>query len=166
MLHMEKLRPERWSALLEVTELQEERIWTLVSLTPESRGSSSTVHLVLLKPWAVWPELQKEVSSDSCSPWLSDHRRACRTLGLLGLSGWRALWGGVWRGRKPSLVMPTPSRKHLRLLARLWAEGSCVGSLLSQAGDSFWGQRVNSDLGYLGVHLGRWVSSGIFWDGI
>ena len=63
MLRVGKLRPERWNALLEVTELQvDRRIWTQVSLTPEPRGSSSTVCLVLLKPGGEGLQEQEEMS--------------------------------------------------------------------------------------------------------
>ena len=52
MLQVKKLRPERGNALLEVTELQvDRRIWTQVSLTPEPRGSSSTICLVFAEAW-------------------------------------------------------------------------------------------------------------------
>ena len=65
-LPVKKLRPERGKALLEVTELQvDRRIWTQVSLTPEPRGSSSTICLVFAEA-GVRLEEQEEVSSDSC----------------------------------------------------------------------------------------------------
>lgn len=121
-------------AVLEVTELQVERGDGPRSGTPEPQGSSSTSSWYLLTPWAVRPEEQEEVSSDSCGPWTRDRPEG--VCGMLGLRGaWVALeqsgcgeWEkGAWRGRKPSLAMPSPSRKHLCLFGQAVGRGPVCG---------------------------------------
>lgn len=131
MLHMEKLRlrEAKCSATGHGAASGEGELDPGLS-DSRAQGWSSTIGLVFAEAVGSGSEEQKEVSAHSSSlgP-QADQKPSVWHAGAVRswVDGEQRRGVMAWRGRKPSLAMPTPSRKHACLFGQAVGRGQLCG---------------------------------------